>query len=90
MRIDGRDYPLHCWSPAGFTLAPYDGSLIRRQRAKVSMVLSEFGDGVAPLVISGEVFVDAAENGILSARWTGLPRYKVAALAEYFADKNSA
>ena len=90
VRIDRRDYPVKCWSPLGFTLAPYSGSLIRRQKARGTMVLSEFGDRSEPLEVSGEIFVDVAENGILSARWTGLPKYKVAALAEYFAGKLSA
>ncbi|UUX51500.1 hypothetical protein NUH88_07330 [Nisaea acidiphila] len=90
VRIDGRDYPVRCWSPSGFTLAPYSGALIRRQKARVTLILSEFGDRSEPLEVSGEIFVDVAENGILSARWTGLPKYKVAALAEYFAGKLSA
>lgn len=90
VRIDRRDYPVKCWSPAGFTLAPYTGALIRRQKARVTLVLSDFRDRTEPLEVTGEIFVDAAENGSLSARWTGLPKYKEAALADYFAGKLSA
>lgn len=87
VRIDNREYPLQCWSPLGFTLSPYDGFLIRRQKARVTMVVSAFHDPEGPLEVSGEVLVDAAENGILSARWLRLPRYKVDAMAKYFAAK---
>jgi hypothetical protein len=90
VRIDRRDYPLQCWSPAGFTLSPYNGSLIQRQKARVSMLVRDIHDPDGPLEIDGEVIVDIVGNGILAARWTGLPKYKLAALAQYFTGKLSA
>lgn len=90
VRIDRRDYPLKSWSPAGFTLAPYNGALIQRQKARVSMLVQDIHDPDGPLAIDGEVIVDLVGNGILAARWTGLPKYKLAALAQYFTGKLSA
>ena len=87
VRIDNRDYPIHQWSPAGFTAAPYNGSLIRRQKARVSITLRDIQDPDGPLRVDGEVLVDMAEDGVLSARWVGLPKYKTAAMAAYFARK---
>mgnify|MGYP003676789242 FL=1 len=89
VRIGRSDYPIHCWSPAGFTLAPYTGSLISRQKARVNMLVRDIHDPDGPLAIDGEVIVDVAENGILSARWIGLPKYKLAAMTDYYAGKRS-
>ncbi|MEO9904179.1 MULTISPECIES: hypothetical protein [Alphaproteobacteria] len=90
VRIDRRDYPLRCWSPAGFTLAPYNGSLIERQKARVRMLVRDIHDPDGSLEVSGEIIVDSVGGGFLTARWTGLPKYKLAALAEYFSGKLSA
>lgn len=87
VRIGRSDYPVNCWSPAGFTLSPYTGSLIPRQKARVSMLVRDIHDPDGPLAIDGEVIIDVAGNGVLSARWVGLPKYKLAALADYYAGK---
>lgn len=89
VRIGRSDYPVNCWSPTGFTLAPYTGSLIRRQKARVSMLVRDIHDPDGPLTVDGEVIVDVAEDGILSARWVGLPKYKLAAMTDYYAGKRS-
>tara|TARA_E500000305_G_scaffold62478_2_gene49827 strand:+ start:190 stop:597 length:408 start_codon:yes stop_codon:yes gene_type:complete len=89
VRIGRSDYPVNCWSPTGFTLAPYTGSLIRRQKARVSMLVRDIHDPDGPLTVDGEVIVDVAEDGILSARWIGLPKYKLAAMTDYYAGKRS-
>ena len=54
------------------------------------MLVRDIGDPDGPLEIDREVIVDIARNGILAARWAGLPKYKLAALAHYSTGKLSA
>ncbi len=89
VRIDGHDYPLRAWNLTGFTAAPFNGSLITKQRAKVEMVVRDIADLEGGLRLEGTVIVTHAGDGRLEARWMGLPTYKSRLLAAYFAQKTN-
>lgn len=87
VRIDGRDYQLYSWSISGFTLAPYVGPLIRKQRAKVSLTVHDYHDPDGILRIDGEIVVWDQAQGFLRARWNGLTKYKASALERFYSLK---
>ena len=83
VRIDGRDYALQSWNTTGFHIAPFDGALIPGQRANVAMVVRDWHDRQGMLKVEGMILVTGIEDGGMTARWVGLPRYKADAIADY-------
>jgi len=87
VRIDGRDYPLRAWSPSGFLISPYNGSLVAGQIDKVGCVVHDYHDRDGALRIEDQVRVESIDEVGLRARWWHLPERKRAEIEAYFARK---
>jgi hypothetical protein len=90
VRIGAADYALRVWSPSGFGIAPYDGSLIKGQLARVRFVLHDFYDREGELRIEDQVRVENIDATGLRAQWWHLPARKQVLLAAHFARKAAA
>lgn len=87
VRIDAHDYALRAWSPAGFHLAPYDGPLVARQTARVTMVVRDFHEKDGGLTLCDEVTVLRVDAHGLLAKWRPLSPQKKAQLVAYYVRK---
>lgn len=87
VRIGGRDYPLRAWSPTAFHAVPYDGDLVPRQTARVTMVVRDFHDRDGGVTLTEEVTVISADSNGLIARWRPLAPAKRSMLLTYYARK---
>jgi hypothetical protein len=87
VRIDGRDYPLHDWSPEGLLIHPYRGGLIANQKAKVEAVIRDIQAPDGMVRLSGVVLVTRIDSTGLAARWLALPPMQREKLLLYYARK---
>lgn len=90
VRIDGRDYPLHDWSPDGLLIHPYRGGLIVNQKAKVEAVIRDIQAPDGMLRLNGIVLVTRIDDKGLAARWLMMPPNHKEKLLRYYARKPKA
>ena len=87
VRIDGRDYPLHDWSPEGLLIHPYRGGLIPNQKARVEAVIRDIQAPDGTIRLNGMVLVTRIDSGGLAARWLMMPPSQREKLLHYYARK---
>lgn len=87
VRIDGRDYPLHDWSPEGLLISPYRGGLIPNQKARVEAVIRDVQAPDGTIRLNGMVLVTRINSGGLAARWLMMPPSQREKLLHYYARK---
>ena len=90
VRIDGQDYPLHNWTPSGFYIRPYSGSLIAGQKATVAIVIRDLHDKDGEIRFNGRATVLRIGQDGLSARWWLLDPDQRQSLIGYYEKKRPA